>query len=298
MLGADVNIAEDHAGDGGFGEAVDGSGGGDASGGQVFDQDVVEVRGEAGDGCGGYIAGRSDFGVVLADDEGVLDVLHVDVAEDEVADVVAAVAVGFNADTVVGLVEVDALGGDVLGAADDFTTDGEAVAVEEGAVGDGDVAGGRVGAGGVGFAGLDGDVVVAYVGEDMVDLDVGGGEGIDGVGVGGVLRGEDFDVADGDVVGVVGNELPHGRVLDGDAFDEDVLTVVEDDEARAGVFAAYYAGVFEAAGLQPPALPCPVDDAFAGDGNVVGVSGADEGLEAGGAELGDGGIVGVVGGAE
>ena len=121
---------------------------------------------------------------------------------------------------------------DVVRAAGDFAADGEAVAVEEGAIGDGDVAARIVAARRVDGAGFDGDIVVADVGVEMIDADVRRREGIDGVGVRRVLRGQHADVANDDIVAVVGNELPHGRVLDGDSFDADVLAVVEDDEPR------------------------------------------------------------------
>ena len=291
-------MAEGDTGDGGFGEADDGSSGLATGGGDVLNRDVVEVGGEPGDGSCGYLAGGKDLRVVLTDDDGIFNVLHIHVAEGDVADIGSAVAVGFDADAVVGTIEVDAFGEDVLSSAGDFTAYGDAVAVEEGAVGDGDVAAGLVGAGRIGGTGLDGDVVVAYVHEDVADGDVGGGEGIDAVGVDGAEGREDLDVADGDVVRVVGDDLPHGRVLEGDAVHEDVLAVVEDDEAGTGVVRPHDAVVLDGAGFEPPTFAVSVDGSFSGNGEIGGVGGADEGLVAGGAKLGDGGIVSVIGGAE
>ena len=50
VLGADVDVAQDDAGDGGFGEADDGSGGLAAGGRHILNRDAVEVGSEAGDG--------------------------------------------------------------------------------------------------------------------------------------------------------------------------------------------------------------------------------------------------------
>ena len=297
-VGAEVDVAEGDTGDGSLRETDDGSGGLATGGRDVLNRDVVEVRGEAGDGGRGYLSGGEDLGVVLADDESVFDVLHVDVAEGDVADVGSAVAVGFDANAVVGSVEVNALSEDVLRSSGDFAADRDAVAVEEGAIGDGDVAAGFVGAGRIGGTGLDGDVVVADVHEDVADGDVGGGEGIDAVGIDGAEGGENLDVADDDVVRVVGDDLPHGRVLDGDSVHEDVLAVVEDDEAGTRVVRPHDAMILDGAGLQPPAFTVAIDDSLSSDGEIGGVGGADEGLVAGSAELGDFGIVGVIGGAE
>ena len=141
--------------------------------GDVLKHDVVEVRREARDwrGLHGAVR-RQDAGIVLADHERVLHVLHVDVAEDEVRDIVAAIAISLDANAVVGAVEVNALGENVARAAGDLAADGEAMAVHEGAIGDGDVAAGIVAAGRVDGAGFDGDIVVARVGIEMIDADI------------------------------------------------------------------------------------------------------------------------------
>ena len=156
---------------------------------------------------------------------------------------------------------------------------------------------GVVASGRVDGAGLDGDIVVAGVGVEVIDADFGRREGIDGVGVGRVLRREHADVVNDDVVGVVGHHLPHGRILDGDSFDADVLAVVEDDEARARMD-PHDAGVSDGARLLPPAFAVAVDGAFAGDGDVFSIGRADQRLDAWQAKFGDRGIVGVVGRAE
>lgn len=289
---------QEDSGDGGFGEADDGSGGLAAGGRDVLNRDVVEVGGEAGDRRRRYVAGGEDPGVVLADDQSVFDVLHIDVAEDDVTDIGTAVAVGFDANTVVGAVEVNSLDEDVLRTSGDLAADRDAVAVLEGAIKDGDVAAGGIGAGRIRGSGLDGNVVVAYIHEDVADGDVRGGEGIDAIGVDGAEGGKDLDVADRDVVRVVRDDLPHRRVLDGHAIHEDVLAVVEDDKAGTGVVRPHDAVILDGAGLEPPTVAVSVDDSLSGDGEIDCVGGADEGLIAGSAKLRDGRIVGVIGGAE
>ena len=73
--------------------------------------------------------------------------LHGDVFEADVVDLISTIAVGLDADGLVGAFEVDALGVDVVGAARDLGSDGETVAVHELAVGDGDVVAWIIGAG-------------------------------------------------------------------------------------------------------------------------------------------------------
>ncbi len=169
-----------------FRQADDGAGHLCTGGGEILERDVVKVRCEARDrrGCDHFARRRQNVRIVLADHERILHILHVDVAEDKIADVVAAIAIGFYANAVVGAVKVNALGDNVVRAAGNLAADGEAVAMQEGAIGDGDVAGWIVAAGRVDGAGLDGDVVVARVGVKMIDADIRRGEGIDGVGVG------------------------------------------------------------------------------------------------------------------
>src|SRR5208337_5396088 len=164
---------------------------------------------EARDGLRRHVSrGRQNARVVFADDDRVLYVFHIDVAEDQIADVVAAVAVGLDADAIVRALKMDALGDDVVRAAGDFAADGEAVAMQEGAVGDGDVAGRIIAARGVDGAGFDGDVVVAHVGVEMIDAHVGRGERIHGIGVWRAGRRQDADIAYEHIVAVVGNKLP------------------------------------------------------------------------------------------
>jgi hypothetical protein len=89
------------------------------------------------------VVGEGLYIRVIFGDAGA-DILHVDVLEEDAAHIMAAVAVGLDADALVGAFEMDALGLDVLGAARRFTADGQAVAVEEDTVGHGDVAAGIV----------------------------------------------------------------------------------------------------------------------------------------------------------
>src|SRR5580704_9357912 len=99
------------------------------------------MRREAGDRLRFYCSRRRENAwVVFANDQRILYILHVDIAEDEVAHVVAAIAIRLDANTVVGAFKMNALGENVARAAGDLAADGEAVAVHEGAIGDGDVA--------------------------------------------------------------------------------------------------------------------------------------------------------------
>ena len=56
------------------------------------------------------------------------------------AHIVAAIAVGLDADPVVGALKVNALGADILRAAGDLAADGEAMPMQKRAIGNGDVA--------------------------------------------------------------------------------------------------------------------------------------------------------------
>src|SRR3984957_20341837 len=132
----------------------------------------------------------------------------------------------------------------------------------------------------------------------MIDAHVGRGKRIDGVSVRRWIRRQNANVADEYVVAVVGNELPKGRVLDGNAFDADVLAVVEDDEAGAGMGIAHYARIGDPANHVPPAFALTVDGAFASDGYVLGIGGAHQPLGCGKTKLDLCRIVGMGGGAE
>src|SRR5260370_18011029 len=135
--------------------------------------------------------------------------------------------------------------------------------MQELAVGDRDVLAGRVRTGRVDDAALDGNIVVADIGVDVVDDHVRGTERIDRVGVGRVLRSQDPGIADDHVVGVIRHDLPTGRVLDGDALHSDVLAVVEDNEAGAKLAVTHYARLTRSPRLNPPALAVAVATAAA-----------------------------------
>ncbi len=173
FFAAEIDIRQDNVGDGRFRQADNRAGHGSASCGDVLEHDVVEVRREARDGRGLHGAfGRQDAGIVFADHKRVFHILHINVAEDEVRDIVAAVAIGLDANAVIGAIEVNALGENVARATGDLAADGKAMAVHEGAIGDDNVAAGIIAAGGVDGAGFDGDVVVTGVGVEMVDADI------------------------------------------------------------------------------------------------------------------------------
>jgi hypothetical protein len=90
-----------------------------------------------------------------------------------------------------------------------------------------------------------------------------------------------FDIADRHIVRVVRNQLPHGRVLNGNALHAHVLAVVEDDQLRTRVAGAENAVILDASRLLPPALSVAVDHAFAGDREIGGVGCADQRLQIG-----------------
>jgi len=139
----------------------------------VLQNDIVKVGREPRDGLRRNISrGRQNARVVFADHNRVLYVPHIDVPKNQIADVVAAVAVGLDADAVVRALKMDALGDDVVSAAGDLTSNRKAVAVQERAIGDGDVAGRIIAARGVDGAGLDGDIVVASIGIEMIDAHI------------------------------------------------------------------------------------------------------------------------------
>src|SRR5580658_5768072 len=125
--------------------------------------------------------GRQDFGVELADDQGIFYVDHIDIPDEDRTYIVAAVTVGFDANAIVGALEMNAFGADVMGSACDLAADGETVPVQESAIGDGNVAAGLVATGGVGRSRFDGDIVITNVGEDVVDANMGRSERIDGI---------------------------------------------------------------------------------------------------------------------
>ena len=258
----------------------------------------MEVRRQTRNRLRRFSRGRQNFGIVLADYQGVLHVLHLDVAEEEVANIVAAVAIGLYADAIVRALEMNALSADILYASGDLAADGETVPVQKGAVGNGNVAARIVGSRRGDRPRLDGNIVVSHVGIDMIDDDMRRREGIDGVGIRRVDRRQYPDIPDDHVVRIVGNQLPHGRVLNGHALHAHMLAVVEDDHLRPGVAGAKNAVILDASRLLPPALARTVDDAFTGDGEIRGVGCHYQRLQIGQVKHGQGRIVRVIGGTE
>jgi len=146
------------------------------------------------------------------------------------------------------------------------------VAVEEGAIGDGDVLHRAI------AAGLERDIVIAGVREDVADEDVVAGAGIDGVGIGGIGRGVDFNAVDEDIVAVLRDEVKIGGIPEGDATYQEAGAAFDDDEVwTRDIEGAGDAG--GAVGLCPPWRAGAIDDALPADGEVCDVRGADEGTE-------------------
>src|SRR5580704_15548128 len=106
--------------------------------------EIMKERRQAADRLRPVVGGRLYLRVVFRNQDAGPDILHVDVLEKEAADIMAAVAIGLDADSLVGPLEMDAFGPDVLRAARQLAADGQAMAVQEDAVGDGDIAAGIV----------------------------------------------------------------------------------------------------------------------------------------------------------
>src|SRR5271163_4873125 len=83
-----------------------------------------------------------DLGIKLADQDRGSDVLHRNVSEHEVSDIVIApIPVRFDPYPLVGALEGDAFGPDILDPSRDLTADGQAMPMQKCAVRDDDIAG-------------------------------------------------------------------------------------------------------------------------------------------------------------
>src|ERR1019366_2380079 len=89
----------------------------------VLDPDVVEVRRQTLHRLSRYRTLGHHLRVVLADQDRRTNVVHGDVLEAEVRDIVSAVAIGLDANPLVGSLEADALRMNALHAAGDFAAD-------------------------------------------------------------------------------------------------------------------------------------------------------------------------------
>src|SRR6185437_1767179 len=92
---------------------------------EVLDADVVEKRRQPGDWLGRIVTLRRHPGIEFRDQDSGLHPRHGDVPERDVADITATVAIGLDADALVGVLETDALGMDVLCPARDLAADGK-----------------------------------------------------------------------------------------------------------------------------------------------------------------------------
>jgi len=86
--------------------------------------ETVKEGRQTPDGLGPVVDEGLYIRVIFGDPDAGVDILHVDVLEEEAAHIMAAVAVGVDADAVVGAFEVDALSPDGLGAGRQFAADG------------------------------------------------------------------------------------------------------------------------------------------------------------------------------
>ena len=166
--------------------------------------------------------------------------------------------------------------------------DGQAVAVLDGAVLDE----------GIGDARLDEDVVVAGVDIAVPDEEIGARPGVDGIGIGGIERRADLHPLDGEIGDVARHEVEHGGVGQGDVGDQKTVAAVDDDEMGPAVDEAvglgFGHGAGGALGPGPPVGAATVDDAQAGEGDVMEVPAGDARI--GGFHLGPDLLLGMQGG--
>ena len=272
-VGVDGSVGEAYVADGGFGASDDHAG-------------LAGADAEVGETEIGEAAKRDAFFDVDANAraEGGVDG---QVGEENVVDV--GVAGGASGQVAQGVLEEDAVvaaddgqvaeggvaDGAVVGAAD---ADALAPTVED-AVGDGDVFA-RHGFVEYAVDGAQDDAVVAGLEDGVADGHVAARVDVDAVVVDHALVGVNFDTVDGDAVALHEPEGPAGRFDEGGLLDAHVGAAEHHEHAGAMVvgfgeegvrFGAFGRGVVERE-------PRAVDGAWAGDGDVFGVYGADQGL--------------------
>src|SRR5690242_9482311 len=114
--------------------------------------EVVEERRQPADSLWAIVRRRLHIRIIFRDQDRGFHSFHGDVLEEEMAHVMTAVAVGLDAYALVGALEPDALGADILRPTRQFAADRQAMTVQEDAVGDGDVAAGRIRSGRIDLA--------------------------------------------------------------------------------------------------------------------------------------------------
>ena len=215
----DVHIAEHQTGDGDFLKGLHEDAVFASAAGQVLDGNVLELR--------QIITITAHIVQHGGMDDGVADRFDLGVAQIDVLHSAAALCIGLEAQGVVqsGAVEGVVVCEQVLDAAAHLAAAGDAaVAVCESVVADDEVLGRMTGFAQLTAiavaAGFDGDAVVAGVEEAVLDQDVVAVFGVTAIVV--VAVGVDGDAAGGEVGAEDGVQLPHGRVGDGDALDQNV----------------------------------------------------------------------------
>ena len=154
--------------------------------------------------------------------------LHLNIRKGEIAEEIAAIARGFDADGLVATVKRAVADQHMLDAAIGLAADGDAVAMQAGAIFDQDVLHGEAG---VADDGFDGDVVITLVEDAIADDDAIAGCRVDGIGVGGFGRRLDAHAVDEDILAADGGDMENRGVGECDTFDAQAFGVLDGDEA-------------------------------------------------------------------
>ena len=281
LVGFDVYLFEQDVGDVHFRQAPDDAGAAALlhCGGDVAEHEVAINRRAPGDRRGGIFRGdlrRELVQVAIlaigrhvagVNHDRTFDVRHAQVQILHVVDKAAAVAVGLDADAVLRAVESAINHGDVRHAALRVAADAHAVAEAVGAVRDEHVR--RIAAAG--------EIVVARADVAVLDEDVAALH-VAGIGVvarqNGIVRGgsANLHAADGDIGAIAAErDVKHRRVGQRDALDEQPLAVRRRDHLGPLRILVCFSE-------RPPRRALSVNRARAGDGDVVQLVAADEGL--------------------
>ncbi len=252
----------------------------------IADIDVAEQGGRTA---------RIRAGVERVDVDGLaIDVLHADVANEDVLDHVAATSFGLEADPPVAALEIGVVHVDVFDSARGLTAEYDAAAAGAHLAGleipHHDVPGGSVDPQAFFVeAGLQDHGVIAGLEVVVLDQDVLRRIHHHAVAVG-TAQAVDRHVAHDGPPAVDQVNVPHGRVVQGDALDQNVLRLPEDHEvgshplhARALAEMAarqrHLGGNGPGRGLAPlpPGFALALEDTLAGNGHVLHFKGVDQG---------------------
>ena len=230
--------------------------------GYILNQNVVELRRQPPHRLGRHLARGRRVRIVLRNQDRRLHILHRDVLEREVRDIVAPVARRLDADPLVRPFEVDALGMDVLHATRDLTADRQPMSILKRAIRDRDVRARRIRPRRVDRARLDRHIVVARARKNVVNHNIARAEWIDRIRIR-RLRCQNAQVAQHHIVRIIRNNLPHARVLHGHAFHPHMLGMIEHHAKRPRMIVAQHARILRANDVVPPHLAVAVDGALA-----------------------------------